>query len=100
MLPELIETMRMIPTSRGRLVYGSGVPGFRSSGCGKTTWVLETLKQHQGACAFLRLEDRLEGLEQGVDGGIDLAWLKDQIPELILQPSPSGEALHPEAHSP
>ena len=72
----------------------SGPPG-----CGKTTWVLKTLKQHQGPCAFLRLEgDRSEGLEQGVDSGIDPAWLKDQIPELIaLQPSPSGEALQPEA---
>ena len=78
----------------GQVCLVSGPPG-----CGKTTWVLETLKQHQGACAFLRLEgDRLEGLEQGVDGGIDLAWLKDQIPELIaLKPSPAGEALHPEA---
>ena len=78
----------------GQVCLVSGPPG-----CGKTTWVLETLKQHQGACAFLRLEgDRLEGLEQGVDGGIDLAWLKDQIPELIaLNPSPAGKALHPEA---
>ena len=74
----------------GQVYLVSGPPG-----CGKTTWVLETLKQHQGPCAFLRLEgDRLEGLEQGVDGGIDPAWLKDQIPELIsLQPSASGEEL-------
>ena len=61
--------------------------------------MLETLRQHQGPCAYLRLEgDRSEGLEQGVDGGIDLTWLKDQIPALIaLQPSPSGESLHHEA---
>ena len=78
----------------GQVCLVSGPPG-----CGKTTWVLETLRQHQGACAFLRLDgDHSEGLEQGVDGGIDLAWLEDQIPELIaLQPSASGEALHPEA---
>ena len=35
----------------GQVCLVSGPPG-----CGKTTWVLETLKQHQGACAFLRLE--------------------------------------------
>ena len=78
----------------GQVCLVSGPPG-----CGKTTWVLETLRQHQGSCAFLRLEgDRSEGLEQGVDSGIDPAWLKDQIPELIsLQPSASGEELHREA---
>lgn len=74
----------------GQVCLVSGPPG-----CGKTTWVLETLRKHQGPCAFLRLEgDRSEGLAQGVDGGIDPAWLKDQIPELIaLQPSASEEEL-------
>ena len=63
----------------GQVCLVSGPPG-----CGKTTWVLETLKQHGGACAFLRLDgDRSEGLEQGEDGGIDQARLKDQIPQLI-----------------
>ena len=78
----------------GQVCLVSGPPG-----CGKTTWMLETLRQHQGPCAYLRLEgDRSEGLEQGVDGGIDLTWLKDQIPALTaLQPSPSGESLHHEA---
>ena len=87
--------MRMIPTARGSLFMGQVCLVSGPPGCGKTTWVLETLRKHQGPCAFLRLEgDRSEGLAQGVDGGIDPAWLKDQIPELIpLQPSASEEEL-------
>ena len=43
----------------------SGPPG-----CGKTTWVLQRLQQHQGPCAYLRLGGVKEaGLEQGEDSG-------------------------------
>ena len=56
----------------------SGPPG-----CGKTTWALQRLQEHPGPCAYLRLEgDKKAGLEQGADSGIDLAWLKDQVPRL------------------
>ena len=43
----------------------SGPPG-----CGKTTWALQRLQQHQGPCAYLRLGGVKEaGLEQGEDSG-------------------------------
>ena len=62
----------------GQVCLISGPPG-----CGKTTWALQRLQQHQGPCAYLRLEGNKEaGLEQGADSGIDLTWLKDQVPRL------------------
>ena len=62
----------------GQVCLISGPPG-----CGKTTWALQTLQEHPGPCAYLRLEgDKEAGLEQGEDSGIDLAWLKDQVPRL------------------
>jgi len=62
----------------GQVCLISGPPG-----CGKTTWALQKLQQHQGPCAYLRLEgEKAAGLEQGDDSGIDLAWLKDQVPRL------------------
>ena len=62
----------------GQVCLISGPPG-----CGKTTWALQRLQQHSGPCAYLRLEgDKKAGLEQGADSGIDLAWLKDQVPRL------------------
>ena len=71
----------------GQVCLISGPPG-----CGKTTWVLQRLQQHQGPCAYLRLEgDKEAGLEQGADSGIDLAWLKDQVPRLD-EPTPSNAA--------
>ena len=74
--------MRMILEFRGGC-DGPGVPDFRPPGCGKTTWALQRLRQHEGPCAYLRLEgDNKAGLEQGADSGIDLAWLKDQVPRL------------------
>ena len=35
----------------GQVCLISGPPG-----CGKTTWALQRLQQHQGPCAYLRLE--------------------------------------------
>ena len=35
----------------GQVCLISGPPG-----CGKTTWVLQRLQQHQGPCAYLRLD--------------------------------------------
>ena len=62
----------------GQVCLISGPPG-----CGKTTWALQRLQQHQGPCAYLRLEgEKAAGLEQGEDSGIDLTWLKDQVPRL------------------
>ena len=57
----------------------SGPPG-----CGKTSWILDTFKQHKGPCGYVRLEGPREeaGLEQGRNAGIDRAWLQDQIPHL------------------
>ena len=52
-------------------------------GCGKTTWIRETLLKHEGTCAYLRLEGwSHDGLEVGVNAGIDRTWLIDQIPHL------------------
>ena len=52
-------------------------------GCGKTNWIRETLLKHQGSCAYLRLDGcSHEGLEAGINAGIDRNWLSDQIPRL------------------
>ena len=52
-------------------------------GCGKTSWIRDCLLQHSGARAYLRLNGSIqEGLEQSHNAGIDLAWLRDQVPEL------------------
>ena len=57
----------------------SGPPG-----CGKTTWMLNHLKSHQGPRGYLRLPGiSTAGLEQADDGGIDLSYLQDQISDLI-----------------
>ena len=58
----------------------SGPPG-----CGKTTWALKTLQSHSGSRGYLRLlGDQIDYLEQGLDSGIDQAWLQDQIPNLAF----------------
>jgi len=57
----------------------SGPPG-----CGKTTWMLNSLKNHQGPRGYLRLPGlSTAGLEQPDDCGIDLSYLQDQISDLI-----------------
>lgn len=56
----------------------SGPPG-----CGKTAWALQAFQAHHGPRTDLRLVgDEQEGLQQGQDSGIDLAWLQDQLPDL------------------
>jgi len=68
----------------------SGPPG-----CGKTTWILNTLRDHPGPCGYLRLKGTShEGLEQGRDAGIDRTWLQDQIPALqdLSAPQQSSSA--------
>ena len=70
--------LELVEAAMGHVVLISGPPG-----CGKTSWVLKALQVHVGPCAYLRLEEEQEaGLEQGEDSGIDLSWLKDQIPRL------------------
>ena len=73
----------------GQVCLISGPPG-----CGKTTWALQRLQQHQGPCAYLRLEgEKAAGLEQGDDSGIDLTWLKDQVPRLEEPPTANATDL-------
>ena len=72
----------------------SGPPG-----CGKTSWILSQIQSHSGPSGYLRLSGYPdEGLAQARDGGIDLAYLQDQCPELLdlgdpdlaLAPHPAG----------
>ena len=52
-------------------------------GCGKTTWIQKTLMEHPGPKGYIRLAGPEEdGIEQATDGGIDQAWLCDQVPKL------------------
>ena len=68
----------------------SGPPG-----CGKTSWILNRIRNHRGPCAFLRLVGYPdERLLQARDGGIDLAWLQDQYPGLLDLADPD-QALAP-----
>jgi hypothetical protein len=63
-------------------------------GCGKTNWIRETLLNHSGTCAYLRLDGSTqEGLELGRNAGIDHSWLIDQIPQLqqLSDPDPSSK---------
>ncbi len=68
----------LVATTMSKTWLISGPPG-----CGKTTWILNTMQSHPGSCGYLRLEGYTdEGLEQATDTGIDLAFLQDQIPQL------------------
>ena len=63
-------------------------------GCGKTNWIRETLLNHEGTCAYLRLDGATqESLELGRNAGIDHSWLRDQIPQLqeLSDPAPSSK---------
>mgnify|MGYP002654354921 CR=1 FL=1 len=56
----------------------SGPPG-----CGKTSWILKRIQDHRGPSGYLRLSGYPdEGLIQGRDGGLDRAYLLDQVPAL------------------
>ena len=58
-------------------------------GCGKTSWIRDQLVRHPSPYAYWRLQGpSFDNLEQGLDGGIDGAWLNDQIPELQI---PAGQ---------
>ena len=55
-----------------------------SPGCGKTSWILDTFKNHQGVCGYIRLKGFSEvDIEQAAASKIDFNYLKDQIPELV-----------------
>lgn len=57
----------------------SGPPG-----CGKTTWILSQIQSHRGPSGYLRVAGYPdEGLAQARDGGLDLAYLRDQCPDLL-----------------
>ena len=52
-------------------------------GCGKTQWILNRLKDHDGPSAYYRFEaSSVPGLDAGGDTVIDQIWLQDQIPRL------------------
>ena len=54
-----------------------------SPGCGKTTWILNTIKRNQGACGYLRLiEQANNNKEKLPESLIDYTFLKDQAPHL------------------
>lgn len=57
----------------------SGPPG-----CGKTTWILKKIQDHQGPSGYLRLHGYPdEGLIQGRDAGLDKSYLLDQVSTLV-----------------
>ena len=54
-----------------------------SPGCGKTTWILNTLKTTQGACGYLRLTEQANNNQDKLpESLIDYTFLKDQAPHL------------------
>ena len=62
-------------------------------GCGKTNWIRETLLNHGGACAYLRVDGSThDGLELGHNAGIDRSWLMDQIPQLEDWSEPTSDS--------
>lgn len=77
------------------VVLVSGPPG-----CGKTSWILSRLLEHRGPRAYRRLDGvDPEGRPLALDGGLDQAFLHDQIPDLrelaggSQDPAPDGEGL-------
>ena len=80
----------MIPTPLGngppmqKVTLVSGPPG-----CGKTAWALQAFQAHTGPCNYLRIAGKgSEQLQQGEDGGINRAWLTDQVPALLPASNP------------
>jgi hypothetical protein len=68
----------------GQVCLISGPPG-----CGKTTWALQRLQQHQGPCAYLRLEgDKEAGLEQGQTAESTWPGSKTKCPDLTSRRRP------------
>jgi len=54
-----------------------------SPGCGKTTWILNTIKRNPGACGYLHLAEQAKnGQEKSPESLIDYTFLKDQVPHL------------------
>jgi hypothetical protein len=76
------------------LILVSGPPG-----CGKTSWILSRLLEHRGPRAYRRLDGvDPEGRPQVLDGGLDQAFLHDQIPDLReLDDGLQAPAPHPAA---
>ena len=73
----------------------SGPPG-----CGKTSWILDTFKNHQGSHGYIRLKGFSEiDLEQAVSSKIDFNYLKDQIPGLVDLNSSSLASITSEENS-
>ncbi|MEA5411999.1 ATPase [Synechococcus sp. BA-120 BA3] len=77
------------------VVLVSGPPG-----CGKTSWILSRLQEHRGPRAYRRLDGvDPEGHPLALDGGLDQAFLHDQIPGLhelaggSQDPAADGEGL-------
>lgn len=77
------------------VVLVSGPPG-----CGKTSWILSRLQEHRGLRAYRRLDGvDPDGRPLPLDGGLDPAFLHDQIPDLreladeSKDPAPDGEGL-------
>ena len=83
--------MRMIPTPLGNgppmqkvtlCVWASRLRE-NSMGCWKA------FQAHTGPCNYLRIAGKgSEQLQQGEDGGIDRAWLTDQVPALLPASNP------------
>lgn len=70
------------------VVIVSGPPG-----CGKTSWILSRLREHRGPRAYRRLDGvDPEGRPLVLDGGLDAAFLHDQLADLGELPGGSPEA--------
>ena len=67
-----------------KMTLVSGPPG-----CGKTAWALHSSQAHTGPCSYLRIAGQgSDQLQQGEDGGINRAWLTDQVPALLPASNP------------
>ena len=63
----------------------SGPPG-----CGKTSWILNRFRTHQGPYGYLRLAGySVNGRAHAPDGELDLSWLQDQCLGLLDLANPN-----------